>query len=168
LTSAQLSAYAASLGVSQAQLIQSIPQNLRLLINSMPSDQGSALLQAFLAAQFGQSQVNAYGTTVPSGETMAMPAGVPMLNARPSISASLPQSPILSMNPSPQIASLYQSLEQMLDVGTIDLPTYWAMVQNLLQLATQPGSNPTAPAASPAQLAYLPATQQKNLSYAYA
>lgn len=163
LTQLELSQYAGSLGISPSALLQALPSNIRLLLNSISDPTvKQALLDSFLASGYAVSSGN------PSiGYMTASQLGSPM--ASPSYLNSLPeQSPILSNNPYSSISEAYSTLNQLYQYGYISPQEYWSYVSYLMSLSTSPSQSYASSIMSPSEWPYgyygYPANYKKLLS----
>lgn len=147
LTLSEVSAQVASTGAGSAgALINRLPPNERLMLNSLDPAIAQALEQNMIANQFiGQNQaMGGLSALPPTTETAIQlgngPAG--MINQTQSLPSyqtqSLPSSPMLEQNPNPGISSAYSVAQQLYYANKITLPQYFSIIQNLMQESIQP------------------------------
>ena len=166
-----LATLATSLGTTPAALINTLPPNIRLLINSMPPDQARAIFDQEIANKYAVQRANQGDLNMPSGTDVELQ--IPQTNqmaqtnaegqAIPSPTSVLPVSPMLANAAIPSIQNSYDAYNQMLDAGMIDTPTYWALVQDLI--AQMESSNPTqTPSRAPAPVGYT-SPRKRQMAY---
>lgn len=144
------------------ELINTLPANIRLLLNSLPQETGNALLQAFVAAQYGARNPGAAIANAPMDTNLEVPVHIPGQPEIPGLQnqiitpgqapppvqgkALLPlpeESPILKYNRTPQINSLYGVLNQLYQLGAIPIDQYWSLVSSLMREVVTGGQKET-------------------------
>ena len=119
LTLQESTAQAATAGLTNnpGALVNQIPQNLRLVLNTLPPSTAQALEQNYLAGNFeqGTQQIGGLNALPASTETAITIPGQTQsieqaqVQGSSGIAQTIPQSPILANSPNPAIQSMYQN-----------------------------------------------------------
>lgn len=180
LSSLVLQQYANSLGTTPNGIVNTLPSSLRLLLNSLPADQGQALEQAFLESRYNLSNNNILSQSpsaaisgLPENTRLSSPTDIQGLlskAASTTTDVSVPItanreaplfSPIFANNPA--TGSLYGSITQLYQIGALSTEQYWSLVRSLMEQVSGGGTENIP--ANPSQIPFVP-NQRKIVALA--